>query len=137
MKIFITATFEESKNKSEIVKLCSIVKSSGFEDFCFIRDLENYKKIYNDPRQLMLRAREEINKCDALLFDATNKSTGRAIELGIAFSCNKKIIVIMKKGTEIKDSLKGVADAVITYNIIEDIQSDLSRIYDEIGKPKN
>lgn len=134
MKIFITANFEGDKNKGEIEKLCSIVKRSGFEGFCFIRDVENYKKIFQDPAQLMLKAKEEINKCDALLFDATNKSTGRAIELGIAYSCNKKIVIIMKNGTEIKDTLKGVADAVITYNIIEDIQNDLSRLHIEWDK---
>ncbi len=134
MKIFITATFEGEKNKSEIEKLCSIVKSSGFDEFCFIRDIENYQKIFQDSKQLMSRAREEINKCDALLFDATNKSTGRAIEVGIAYSCNKMIIVIMHKGTKIGDTLKGVADAVITYNIIEDIQGDLNRLHVKWGK---
>mgnify|MGYP001601088360 CR=1 FL=1 len=129
MKIFITSTFEEGNNKGEIEKLCSIVKGSGFEDFCFIRDVENYKKIFQNPKQLMSRAGEEINKCDALLFDATNKSTGRAIEVGIAYSGRKKIIVIMRKGTEIKDTLNGVADAVIIYNTIEDIQGDLNRLH--------
>jgi nucleoside 2-deoxyribosyltransferase len=134
MKIFITAAFKEGKNKNEIEHLCSVVKSTGFEDFCFIRDVENYQKIFQDSKQLMLRTKEEINKCDALLFDATNKSIGRAIEVGIAYSNKKKIIVIMKKDTEIKDTLRGVADVVITYNIIEDIQSDLNRLYLEWSK---
>lgn len=134
MKIFITATFQNDENRLEIEKLCSVVKSSGFEDFCFIRDVENYKKIFNDPKELMIRAREEIKKCDVLLFDATEKSTGRAIEVGIAFSNNKKIIVIMKGGTVIKDSLKGVADAIITYHKVEDIQEKLRNLYLEWTK---
>ena len=40
----------------------------------------------------MLRAKEEIKKCDALLVDMTDKPTGRMIEVGIAFSFGKKII---------------------------------------------
>ena len=79
-------------------------------------------------------ARTEILNCDALLFDATEKSTGRAIEVGIAFANQKKIIMIMKEGTSIKDTLRGVADVVITYKVIEDIQDDLRRIYLEWTK---
>lgn len=129
MKVFITASFKEGKNRAEIERLCSIVKNAGFEDFCFIRDIENYQKVFKDPKELMNRSKEEILKCDALLFDATNKSTGRAVEVGIAYSNKKKIIIIMKKETRIKDTLKGVADAIITYQAIEDIQNDLKRLY--------
>jgi nucleoside 2-deoxyribosyltransferase len=134
MKAYITITFKEDKNKKEIEQLCSIVKNAGFEDFCFIRDVENYKKVFNDPKELMERAREEIKKCDVLLFDATNKSTGRAIEVGIAYSNKKKIIVVMKKETKIKDTLRGVADAIIPYKIIKDIQNDLKCLYLEWTK---
>lgn len=134
MKVYITITFKEDKNKKGIEQLCSIVKNAGFEDFCFIRDVENYKKVFNDPRELMGRAREEIKKCDVLLFDATEKSTGRAIEVGIAFSNMKKIVVVMKEGTSIKNTLRGVADAIITYKVIEDIQDDLRRLYSEWNK---
>lgn len=128
MKVFITATFKEGANRDEIERMCEIIKNSGFTDFCFIRDVENYQKVFHDPKELMNRAREEISKCDALLFDASEKSTGRAIEAGIAFSLRKKIIVIMKEGTMIKDTLRGVADAVITYAKIDDIQSDLKKL---------
>lgn len=129
MKVFITASFKEGKNRVEIERLCLIVKNAGFEDFCFIRDIENYQKVFNDPKELMNRSKEEILKCDALLFDATNKSTGRAVEVGIAYSNKKKIIIIMKKETKIKNTLRGVADAIITYQAIEDIQNDLKRLY--------
>jgi len=127
MKVFITASFKEGKNKMEIEQLCSIVRNAGFEDFSFIRDVENYKKVFDNPQELMDRARTEILKCDILLFDATEKSTGRAIEVGIAYANKKKIIVIMREGTEIKDTLRGAADKVITYKAIEDIQTDLKQ----------
>ena len=129
MKIFITATFRKTKNKFEIERLCSVVREAGFEDFCFIRDIEHYKKIFSDPRQLMLRTTEEIKNSDSLLFDATKKSTGRAIELGIAYSNHKKIIILVKNSSKIKDSVRGVADEIITYAKIEDIRDTLRRIY--------
>lgn len=137
MKVFITASFKNGENKKEIKQLCSIVRNSGFEDFCFIRDVENYQKIFDNPKELMDRARTEILNCDVLLFDATEKSTGRAIEVGIAFANQKKIIVIIKEATEIKDTLRGVADLVITYKVIADIQNDLKQIYLEWTKSQS
>ena len=127
MKIFITANFQRGRNKEEIEYLCQLVKSAGLEDFCFIRDIENYQKIFNNPQDLMQRAKEEISKSDALLIDVTNKPTGRAIEAGIAFSLNKKIIVIAKKGTKIKETTLGIATLVIKYDDIKEIVTPLRK----------
>jgi len=123
MKVFITASFGDSKENIE--NLCKIVRTSGFEDFSFIRDVENYKKVFSDPKELMSRAKEEIQNSDALLIDMTEKPTGRAIEAGIAYALGKKIIVIMKKGTVVKDTVIGIADLVIEYDTIGDISSKL------------
>ena len=131
MKVFITASFKKGKNKEEIEFFCSLVNESGFEDFCFIRDIENYQKIFDDPKELMSRAKLEIKKCDVLLIDMTNKSTGRAIEAGIAFAQNKKIISIMKKGTKIKDTALGISNAVIEYDNIKDIVLPLKSLFDD------
>ena len=129
MRAYITSSFGDGKEGIE--KLCAIVRSSGFEDFSFIRDIENYQKIFEKPEDLMKRAEEEIKKCDALLIDMTDKPTGRAIEAGMAYSLGKKIIVILKKGTAIKDTTRGIADAIIEYDTIEDILPELKNI---VGK---
>lgn len=123
MRIYITVSFGTSKEKIE--ELCSLVKSAGFEDFCFIRDVEKYQKIFDSPEELMQRSKEEIEKSDALLIDMTQKPTGRALEAGIAYVLGKKIIVIMKRGTKIKDTVRGIADMVIEYDELNDIIAEL------------
>ena len=128
MKLFITASFKNGVNKGEVENICRIVKESGFVDFCFIRDVENYQKIFYDSKELMQRAKEEISKSDALLVDMTDKPTGRAIEAGIAYTLGKKVIVIMKKGTAIKDTSRGIADAVIEYDALDDIIPALKQL---------
>jgi nucleoside 2-deoxyribosyltransferase len=125
MKLFITASFQGGDNKKEIEHLCELAKTAGFEDFCFIRDVENYKKMFDDPQELMQRARDEISKSDALLIDMTDKPTGRAIEAGIAFALNKKVIVIARKGTPIKDTTRGISSLAIEYDVIDDIAAPL------------
>jgi nucleoside 2-deoxyribosyltransferase len=136
MKVFITASFKDGKNKEEIESLCSLIKESGFEDFCFIRDVENYQKIFENPKELMTRAKKEIEKSDVLLIDMTHKPTGRAIEAGIAFAQNKKIISIMKKGTKIKDTTRGISDAIIEYNEIKEIVKPLNSLFKEWNRNK-
>jgi nucleoside 2-deoxyribosyltransferase len=127
-RIFITASFQEGKNKQEIEHLCALVKSAGFEDFCFVRDVENYQKIFDDPAELMKRTKEEIEKSDYLLIDMTDKPTGRAIEAGMAYALGKKVIVIMKQGTQIKSVTKGISTMVIEYNKIDEIANSLTKI---------
>lgn len=127
MRIFITAKFKKGGNKSEIEHLCDLVQQAGLEDFCFIRDVEHYQKVFNDPKKLMSRAREKIQKCDALLIDMTDKPTGRAIEAGMAYAMKKKLILIMKEGTFIKDTARGIADVIIIYKKIEDIVEHLNQ----------
>ncbi|MBE7525612.1 nucleoside 2-deoxyribosyltransferase [candidate division WWE3 bacterium] len=126
MRCYITSSFGDSKE--EIEKLCSIVKSAGFEDFSFIRDVENYQKVFDNPEDLMKRSEDEIKKSDVLLIDMTNKPTGRAIEAGMAYSLGKKIIAIMKSRTLMKDTTKGIADVVIEYDEIQDISNGLKEI---------
>lgn len=123
MRVYITTSFGDAKE--DIEKLCALVKSAGFEDFCFIRDVENYKKVFDDSKTLMQRAKEEIEKSDALLIDMTDKPTGRAVEAGMAYALGKKIIVIMRKGTQIKDTTRGIANLLVEYDKLEDITGEL------------
>src|SRR3989344_4264327 len=123
MRCYITSSFGD--RKEEIEKLCSIVKSAGFEDFSFIRDVENYQKVFDNPKDLMRRSEDEIKKSDALLIDMTDKPTGRAIEAGMAYALGKKIIVVMKRGTEIKETTQGIANVIIEYKNIEEVTEKL------------
>lgn len=131
MKIYITASFKGSDNKAEIEHLCSLVKESGFEDFCFIRDIENYQKVFDDAHELMRRAKEEIEKCGALLIEYDGPGHGRMVELGIAYGLNKKVILITKQGTFVKETIRGVTDRVIEYKKLSDIVEPMSQLLEE------
>jgi hypothetical protein len=82
----------------------------------------------------MQRAKEEIEKCDALLIDYDGPTHGRMIELWIAYSMNKKIIVITKQWTDIKDTVKGVSDSIIEYSQLEDIIEPMAKLLSERKK---
>ena len=92
--------------------------------------------MFDNPKDLMNRAKDEIKQCDVLLIDMTHKPTGRAIEAGIAFALNKKIISIMKKGTKIKDTTIGISNVIIEYNSIEEIVNPLESLFKEWNEIK-
>lgn len=128
MKTYITASFKWLDNQKEIEYLCNIVQRWGLDSFCFIRDVEHYQKLFTDPQELMQRAKEEIEKCDALLIDYNGPASGRMIELGIAYAMSKYIIIITTRGTIIKETIQWVADIIIEYDTIEDIIPHLKTI---------
>ena len=51
--MFVAASFE---NKEETNYLCSLIRKSGFIDYCFARD----EKVFTDSKEMMKRAKEEI-----------------------------------------------------------------------------
>jgi len=73
----------------------------------------------------MARSLAEIAACDALLIDLTEKPTGRAYEAGMAYALGKPVIVILRRGTPIKDTTRGIAAAIIEYDRIEAIVAPL------------
>jgi nucleoside 2-deoxyribosyltransferase len=125
LRLYITATFKGTDNRAEIERLCALVARAGWEDFCFIRDVEGWQKVFESAHDLMQRSLAEIAACDALLIDLTHKPTGRAYEAGMAYALGKRIILIMRRGTPLKDTSRGIADAVIEYDTIEDIVEPL------------
>lgn len=126
LKVFVTATFKGTDNKLEIEKLCNYIKQAGLEDFCFVRDVEHYQKIFSNSHQLMHRTLDEIKGCDALLINYDGPASGRMVELGIAYSLGKKIVIIKKHDFVMKDTIAGVSDLVISYEDLSDIVRPLS-----------
>lgn len=127
MKIYITAPFREENNKDEIENMCAIIRKYGFEDYCFVRD----EKAFDDEYEMMKRAKEEVANCEVLLIDYNGPTHGRMIELGMAYAMGKKIIVITKKGTYIKETVKGVSNSIIEYEKLEDIIQPMSKLFTE------
>ncbi|MFC1656821.1 nucleoside 2-deoxyribosyltransferase [Patescibacteria group bacterium] len=126
MRVYIAVPFKGEENKKEIEELCLKVRKAGHEDFCFVRDIENYQNFFSAPHKLMQKSKKEIEKSDAFLINYNGPGTGIMIEMGIAYTLNKKVILITKKGTKIRNSIKGVTSKIIEYQKLDDIIAPLS-----------
>lgn len=128
MKVYVTARYKGTENKAEIEDLCRAVRGSGMEDFCFIRDVENYQVVFDDPKSLWERALLEIKNCDATLIDVSDAPTGgRVVEAGIAYALGQPIFVIVKQGVKYKELFGGIATLVIEYDDYSDITNALTK----------
>lgn len=130
MKLYVAVRFKGLENKSEVEEFCKAVKESGFEDFCFVRDVENYQKVFDDPKELWIRAKAEIENCDGLLVDTSDKpSGGRVVEIGIAYALNLPIFEANKKGVTCKPVFKAIATDFFEYEDFNDLTSKLAELH--------
>jgi len=128
MRLYVTATFKGAANRAEIEGLCKLVRQAGWEDFCFVRDVEGWQHVFDDPATLMQRSLREIMVADALLLDMTTQPTGRAIEAGMAYATGRRVIVTLRRGTPIKATVRGIADAIIEYDALDEIVAPLAAL---------
>lgn len=128
MKVYVAARFRGTNNKQEIEALCAAVKAADMTDFCFIRDVEQYKHTFDDPKELWQRAYDEIGACDALLIDVSDYPTGgRVVEAGIAYALRKPVIVVKKHGIHHKNLFDGISATVIEYADHKDMSAQLKK----------
>lgn len=128
VKIYVTARYKGAENKGDIDTLCAAVRDADMKDFCFVRDVEHYKHVFDDPKELWARTYDEIGACDALLIDVSDHPTGgRLIEAGIAYALKKPIIVIKKPGVKYKPFFDGISEKAIEYDDYKDLTQKLKR----------
>jgi len=128
MKLYVTSRYKGADRKS-VEDLCAAARAAGMQDFSFIRDIEGYQKIFDNPQDLWRRSKEEIATCDALLVDVSDGPTGgRVIETGIAFGLDMPVLVAVKRGTPYKEIFDGVATMVIPYDSYQDLTAALSAL---------
>ena len=128
MKVYIATRYKGAENRHEVEQLSKAVRNAGLHDFSFVRDVENYKQTFDDPKELWRRAYDEIGACDAFLVDVSDNPTGgRLVEAGMAYAMGKTVIVIKRHGVHHKQLFDGIARTVITYDNYEDLAKQLKR----------
>ncbi|MCK5321303.1 nucleoside 2-deoxyribosyltransferase [Candidatus Pacearchaeota archaeon] len=127
-KIYVAYKFKE-QNPEELRKrleeLSKIIdETTDYKTFIFFRDAQKWGKIKMDVKEIVEKAYKAIEKCDAILVEASEKARGAYFEIGYAKALGKKVIVIHQKGTEAA-FLEACADEVIVYEDFENLREKL------------
>ncbi|MDD5192263.1 MAG: nucleoside 2-deoxyribosyltransferase [Candidatus Nanoarchaeia archaeon] len=130
-KIYIAYKFNGSdpiELRKKLEELSKIVEETlKCKTFIFFRDAQKWGKIKMPIKEVVEKAYKAVEKCDAILVEASEKARGTYFEVGYAKALKKKIIIIHQEGTE-ADFLEACADKVIVYKDFEDLREKLKAI---------
>ncbi|MBS3141198.1 nucleoside 2-deoxyribosyltransferase [Candidatus Woesearchaeota archaeon] len=128
MKAYLAIKFhEDCKNKKLIETIIEVLEKSGFEVKTIIKDYEKWGKVKFKPEELMKLTFKLIDSSDLLIIEFSEKGVGLGIEAGYAYSKNIPIVVIAKKGSDISNTLLGIAKEVILYENPEELTLKLKK----------
>jgi 2'-deoxynucleoside 5'-phosphate N-hydrolase len=104
---------------ADALKLFSIMPFVFVDNFSFSPEQEN---------KMMQQAFEELNKCDLLIAETSDKAIGIGIEVGYAKGKNKSVIYLRNKNAEHSTTVAGASDYKIIYSDADDLRTQLSEI---------
>lgn len=123
MKAYIGIKYHEDyRNKEKVDKISSTLEKIGYKTSCIVRDIENSEQREYNPQELMELTFKEIDECNLVIIDLTEKGVGLGIEAGYAFAKGISVITIAKRGTDISETLVGISKRVFFYDDIQDIE---------------
>ena len=131
MKVYLTYKFKEEDLgplRAMLEKFSRLIEdATGWKTFIFFRDVQKWQKPAMSVNEVIERALKEVENCDAILAEASEKARGVYFEVGYAKAKKKKVIVIHKKGTE-ANFLEALADVKIEYDDWDDLREKLREV---------
>lgn len=119
-KIFFSYSFANRNSYEDFHKeMKKYFQSKGVEIFAFVFDFQDPL----DDHILMTAALNEIDKSDMVLVELSNKSVGVGLEAGYAKAKGKIIGYLYKNGSDLQQTVNGIADYLIPYDLSGDVIS--------------
>jgi nucleoside 2-deoxyribosyltransferase len=116
MKAYLAIKYHpDNANRPRIEGISDALESCGFETVCIARDVERWGQVQLDPAELMDRSFAEIDGCDVLVVDVSEKGMGVGIEAGYAYTRRIPILTIAAQGADMPTTLQGISEKVFQY----------------------
>ncbi|MCJ0743910.1 nucleoside 2-deoxyribosyltransferase [Pedobacter montanisoli] len=125
MRAYISVSF--SKRKSMDAEITTIVHTLNKFDIASIVFVDQYQFYPHQEQQMMLQAMSDINGCDLLIAETSDKGIGIGIEVGYAKAKGKPIIYMRKADAEHSTTVSGIADFRIIYTDTGDLEKQLAQ----------
>ena len=108
--------YEDNRNRDEINSISATLQDDGIHTVCIARDVEKWGDVTLSSKELMQITFEEIDKSDFVILEMSEKGVGLGIEAGFAVARNKPLIVLIKQGFKLSNTIQGIANIVIPYS---------------------
>ncbi len=126
MKAYISVSFNKRKSLDrEIQTIINTLKDLKIIPLVFV---DHYKFDSTQQRQMMQQAITDIDQCDLLLAETSDKGIGIGIEVGYAKAKNKPIVYLRQESAEHSTTVAGISDFQIIYKDTLDLQEQLIHV---------
>lgn len=116
MRAFISVKYHaDMRNRPLIEHLAAALEGQGCETRCVVRDVEQWGQASLDSRELMRLTFAEIDSCDLLVVDLSEKGVGLGIEAGYAAARGIPILTLAPHHVNLSQTLAGISDKIIVY----------------------
>ncbi len=116
------------RNRPLIEAFDAALKDNHWKMVAVFRDVEKWGQVTLTPQELMRVSFDLIQNCDCLLVVLNEKGVGIGIECGYAFANKKPIFVIAEQGSDISETLQGIAQRVLFYSSTAELSDKLKAL---------
>jgi len=108
MKAYISVSFKNRELlNNEIDTIIKALIENSIDSFVFV---DKYRFQLWQEREMMQKAMEEIDNCDILIAETSEKGIGIGVEVGYAKGMGKTVIYLRQKDTEHSTTVAGSSD---------------------------
>ena len=130
MRAYISVSFNKRKLlDKELTAIFTTLNEFGIVAFVFV---DHYKFELSEERQMMEQAMNEIDNCDLLIAETSDKGIGIGVEAGYAKAKNKPVIYLRQTDAAHSTTVSGISDSQIIYSDSGDLAKQLALILDNL-----
>ncbi|HEV7330543.1 MAG TPA: nucleoside 2-deoxyribosyltransferase [Flavisolibacter sp.] len=130
LKAYISLSYHKRQDlEQEVRTIKETLLGFAILPFVFV---DNYHFHPSEERQMMQQALQDIDDCDILLAETSDKGIGIGIEAGFAKAKNKPVIYMRQKKAAHSTTVSGISDFQIVYESSNDLQKQLSAVLEQI-----
>lgn len=126
MKAYISVSYK--KRKSFDAEINAIVEVLNEADILSIVFVDQYKFDPSQEKEMMKMAIEEIDSCDLLLAETSDKGIGIGIEVGYAKAKGKSVVYVRSESAEHSTTVSGISDFQVVYSNTDNLKQKLSEV---------
>ena len=126
MKAYISVSYSSRKAiDGEITTIIDTLNEFNISSLVFV---DEFKFELVQESQMMKQAMIEIDNCDLLIAETSDKGIGIGIEVGYAKAKGKPVLYLRKKDAEHSTTVSGISDFQIIYINTKDLHFQLAGI---------
>jgi nucleoside 2-deoxyribosyltransferase len=130
MRAYISVSFNKRKLlDKELTAIITTLKKFDIAAFVFV---DHYKFELSEERQMMEQAMKDIDNCDLLIAETSDKGIGIGVEAGYAKAKNKPVIYLRQTDAAHSTTVSGISDSQIIYSDSGDLAKQLALILDNL-----